>query len=407
MSHTISSPGTGLRPVELVVLQGTSLCNLNCKYCDLSSESRRTKSFMGPALIDRFFKELFQSGRVAPEVTILWHSGEPLTLPCSYYEDAIARIVTLKDMFASEGISLKFGIQTNGVLIDDNWCSFFTCHANELEVGISCDGPEDLHDLFRVNWNGRSTHSQTLRGMDLLQRNGIKYKLIAVITRQTLCQPERFFRFFFERREQLSGFHFNVLADGKSPHPDLTYSADDRAAYYSFYRRLLALSRAAYDHNRPFNILNFTQTTNRILAPKDTPESSFFEQSTAPLKSLNLDAFGNVTTFYAGLSIDALRGLYGDGMGLSLGNIFETSFEDMIGSEKLQRMIQDFALSKRACEMSCEYFSVCPGGFDLLKRQSSGSFDSCETTECLIHVKTLVDALLDDIEDHVKQASES
>jgi uncharacterized protein len=407
MSHTLSPPGTRLSPVELVVLQGTSFCNLNCKYCDLSSESRRTKSLMGSALIDRFFRELFQSGRVAPEVTILWHSGEPLTLPSSYYEDAIARIVTLKDMFASEGISLRFGIQTNGVLIDDNWCRFFARHANELEVGVSCDGPEDLHDLFRVNWNDRSTHSQTLRGMDLLHRNGIKYKLIAVITRQTLRQPEQFYRFFFERREQLSGFHFNVLADGKSPHPDLAYSADDRTAYYSFYRRLLALSHAVHDHNQPFNILNFTQATARILASKDTPGPSFFEQSTAPLKALNVDARGNVTTFYAGLSTDTLRDLYGDGVGLSLGNIFETSFEDMIGSEKLRRMIQDFALSKRACEMSCEYFSVCPGGFDLLKRQSLGSFDSCETTECLIHVKTLVDALLDDIEDHVKQTSQS
>jgi len=407
MSNTISHPITALSPVELVVLQGTSFCNLNCKYCDLSVEGRQTKSSMGTAVIDRFFMELFQSGRAAPEVTILWHSGEPLTLPPSYYEDAIARILSLKDAVTSEGISLRFGIQTNGVLIDDNWCRFFARHANELDVGISCDGPDDLHDLFRVNWNGRTTHLQTLRGMDLLHRNGIKYKLIAVITRQTLRQPEQFFKFFFERREQLTGFHFNVLADGNSAYPDLAYSADARAAYYSFYRRLLSLSRVAYDHNQPFNILNFTQATARILTSRDTSGPSFFEQATAPLKSLNVDARGNITTFYAGLAIDTLRDLYGDGMGLSLGNIFETSFEDMIASEKLQRMIQDFALSKRACEMSCEYFSVCPGGFDLLKKQFLGSFDSCETTECLIHVKTLVDALLDDIEDHVKQPSQA
>src|ERR1019366_3792235 len=107
MNKTLSPPDTGLSPVELVVLQGTSFCNLNCKYCDLSVEGRRTKSSMGPALIDRFFTELFQSGRVAPEVTILWHSGEPLTLPPSYYDDAIARILSLKGALASDGVSLR------------------------------------------------------------------------------------------------------------------------------------------------------------------------------------------------------------------------------------------------------------------------------------------------------------
>jgi uncharacterized protein len=333
-------------------------------------------------------------------VTVLWHSGEPLTLPPSYYDDAIARILRLKAALASNEISLRFGIQTNGVLIDDDWCRFFARHASRLDVGVSCDGPADLHDMFRVNWNGRTTHMQTLRGMDLLHSNDIKYKLIAVVNRQTLREPERFYKFFFERREQLSGFHFNVLADGNSPHPDLAYAADDRTAYYSFYRRLLALSRASHE---PFEILNFTQGTARILASKDPRARSFFEQATTPLKSLSVDARGNITTFYAGLSPDTLRDLYGDGMGLSLGNIFETPLEEMAGSEKLQRMMHDFARSKRACETSCEYFSVCPGGFDLLKKQSLGSFDSSETVECLIHVKTLVNALLDDIQDHVRQ----
>jgi uncharacterized protein len=398
----VSPSSLALNPIELVVLQGTSFCNLNCQYCDLSAESRRTKSVMAPSLVDRLFSELFQSGRVAPELTVLWHSGEPLTLPPSYYEDAMARIINLNDTLSAERTSIRFSIQTNGVLIDERWCRFLARHSHELEIGISCDGPENLHDLFRVNWIGRSTHSQTLRGMDLLFQNGIKYKIIAVVTRETLRQPEHFFNFFFERRGQLSGFHFNVLADGKSPLPSLGYSPKDRALYSSFYRRLLALSRAKHDRNEPFDILNFTHAAARILAPKNTSEPSFFENATAPLKSVSVDTCGNVTTFYAGLSIDTLRDEYGDGVGLSLGNILDISFEEMIGSKKLQHMIDDFSLSRRACERSCEYFSVCPGGFDLLKKQSLGSFDSCETTECLIHVKTLVDVLLDDIDDHVR-----
>ena len=79
--------------------------------------------------------------------------------------------------------------------------------------------------------------------MDLLHRNGIKYKIIAVVTRKTLSRPEAFYKFFFDRREQLSGFHFNILAEGNSSDPALAYSAADRSAYYSFYRRILELNR--------------------------------------------------------------------------------------------------------------------------------------------------------------------
>ncbi|MBC7947117.1 MAG: hypothetical protein H7Y42_04500 [Chitinophagaceae bacterium] len=370
----------------------------------MSPESRRIKSSMSADIIDRFFTDLFQCGLAAREVTVLWHSGEPLVLPPSYYDDAIARILRLKDAFASHDISIKFGIQTNGVLINDAWCNFFVRHASHLEVGVSCDGPDDLHDMFRVNWNGRSTHAQTIRGMDPLNSNGIKYKLIAVVNRQTLREPERFYRFFFERREQLSGFHFNILADSNSSHPDLSYSKDDRTMYYSFYSRLLEICRTSIE---PFEILNFTQGAARILAPKKEPGHSFFEQATAPFGALNVDTSGNITTFYAGLSVDTLRDLYGDGLGLSLGNIFDIPLTEMTKSKKLKRMMKDFDLSKRACQKSCEYFSVCPGGFDILKKQALGSFESSETVECVIHVKALVDALLDDIQNHVTRTSGS
>lgn len=358
---------------------------------------------MAPTLIQRFFEELFGSGRCAPEVTVLWHSGEPLTLPPSYYDQAIELILRLQETLAPSGVSLRFGIQTNGVLIDETWCQFFKRHASRLDVGVSCDGPSALHDAFRLNWNGKSTHLQTLRGMNLLAANGIKYKLIAVVSSQTLRQPDLFYQFFEERREQLSGFHFNVLASGNSPNPDLAYSADHRSAYYSFYRRMLALNRASRIEGHEFEILNFTLGTDRIVSSKSTDVPSFFEQAAMPLRSLSLDTRGNITTFYAGLSVDVLRDLYGDGMGLALGNIFEMSIEDMAQSPKLNLILQDFATSKQACKRSCEYFSVCPGGFDVLKKQSFGTFDCSETVECLIHVKTLVDALLDDIEDYVVQ----
>ena len=406
MSQPAATP-KALRQIELVVLQGTSFCNMNCTYCDLSVQSRRARPVMEPALLERLFTELFTSGHVAPEVTVVWHSGEPLTLPPSYYDDAIDLITGLRDRLVGNAVSLRFDFQTNGVLIDEGWCEFFLRRQPLVAVGVSCDGPPELHDVHRLAWNGSATASRTLRGMDLLQQRGVRYNVIAVVTRATLAQPDRFFEFFHGRREFLTGFHFNILANAGSDNPDLAYTPQDRAAYYSFFRRLLRLTQDAADAGTEFKIRNFSQALARLVASQDKSAPRHVEEASAPLRSVSVDAAGNVTTFYAGLSIDTLPGLYGDDKGLSLGNIRDMSFAEMIGSDKLRRIMQDFDRSTRFCEATCEYFPVCTGGFEITKRSTLGTFDAGETTECMIHVKTMVDALIDDIDEHLDRQATS
>lgn len=86
---------------------------------------------------------------------------------------------------------------------------------------------------------------------------------------------------------------------------------------------------------------------------------------------------------------------------MSLGNIFEMSLDEMAASPKLKLMRRDFDASRATCRAGCEYFDVCTGGFEITKRQVLGTFSAMETTECLIHVKAMVDAVLDDIDDHL------
>lgn len=381
-----------LSPIELVVLQGTSFCNINCSYCDLSPESRRVNAPMGLDLIEALFSELFQGTRLASSCTVVWHSGEPLTLPPAYYDEAISLILELQRRYQADAVSLRIAIQTNGVLINEDWCRFFERHRDRLDLGVSCDGPADMHDAYRIGWNGRGSHARTVRGMDMLRQHGIPYKLIAVVTPRALAEPEAFYEFFFRRREELSGFHFNLVAESTATQPELRYSADDRDAYYAFYRRLLELNRTSAARGTPFDILNFTLAADQVLA------AGALADSTAPLKALNMDAQGNITTFHAGLSRDVLPDLYGDGQGFALGNIRQMPLEAMAHSEKLKLMTGDFLSSRRACQSSCEYFEMCPGGYEIIKKKAFGTFEASETVECLIHVKTLFDAFLDDLD---------
>jgi len=362
---------------------------------------------MEPRVIARFFSELFSSPYVAPSIRIVWHSGEPLTQPVAYYEEAIQIILSLRDRFAAGRVAVRFGLQTNGVLIDEEWCRFFVRHQEHFDLGVSCDGPPEFHDLYRVNWLTRPTHRAVELSMQMLKQFGVRYKIIAVVTDKALGEPERFYNYFYEQRKHLAGFHFNILAQSTSTDAALAYTEENRAVYYNFYRRMLELNRETLRRGEVFEIQNLSQIVARVLEPKDTTKSTAFNETSAPLKSMNVDARGHVTTFYAGLSADVLPNEYCDGNGLSLGNILEMPLEEMVQSRKLRRMCEDFLVSEHACRRSCEYFAVCPGGFDLLKRERFGSFDATETAECLIHIKTFTDALLDDVSEQVYANSSS
>lgn len=398
------SPET-LNPIKLVILQGTPLCNLNCTYCDLSPTSRRTAARMGVEVIERLFRELFASPYLAAQVTIVWHSGEPLTLSVRYYETAIETILRVRREAGRTDVDLRFDFQTNGVLIDQGWCDFFKRQGSRLNLGVSCDGPAHLHNAYRINWSGRATHAKTLAGMDLLQKNSIKYNIIAVISRETLRWPDAFYQFFHARRDYLTGFHFNVLAQADGPEPDLSYTHSDRQIYNRFFRRLLTLSREADAAGEPFPIRNFSQGLARIVASQASNAPSYLEEAGKPLSALNVDARGYVTTFYAGLGPEVARDLYNDDQGLSLGNIMETPLQDMVASEKLSLIVEDFGRCTASCRRDCDYASVCTGGFELTQRLAFGRYVGGETPECVIAIKALTDALLEDIGDHLDRVS--
>lgn len=388
-----------MRKTELIVLQGTSFCNLNCSYCDLSVESRKRRDVMAPDLLERIFHELFSGDRLADEAKVIWHSGEPLTLPPAYYDDAIARIEALKSRFARPGLALRYDIQTNGVLIDDAWCDLFTRHRHHLGIGISCDGPAFLHDAYRRNWGGAASHAKTVRGMDRLAAAGLRYKVIAVVTEKTLQNPGAFLDFFHRRRDQLSGFHFNILASAEGQSEELSYSRQDRARYQEFYRQLLDALAAKAD--AAFDVQNFSNGFGRILHGGRPDRAPVIAETSAPFKALNFDADGHVTTFHAGLDVATLADEYGDGKGLALGNIRDMSLDEMAATPKFARMAGDFERSVAHCLANCDYAGVCSGGFEITKRLTHGDFAAPETPECVVHVMALTDALLDDLDRHV------
>jgi len=138
-------------PIEMVVLQGTSYCNLNCSYCYLSEESRRRSKTMSPDTIRAAFRSIFESSLVGDRLRVSWHSGEPFVLKPDYYREAIDIILDECARSGKHAPLVDFDYQTNGTLINEAWIRFLKDHEDKVTLGISCAGPAFLHDRHRRN----------------------------------------------------------------------------------------------------------------------------------------------------------------------------------------------------------------------------------------------------------------
>jgi uncharacterized protein len=167
---------------------------------------------MTDELLDEFTRQYLEA-QTQPEVLFTWHGGEPLLRPITFYEKALK----IQQRYA-HGRTIDNCLQTNGTLITKEWCQFF--HDNNFLIGISIDGPQDLHDAYRIGHNHQqSSWQQVMRAIELLNQYGVMWNAMATVNHLTADEPQRFYRFFREIGCQFLQFtpvverHQGVVAD--------------------------------------------------------------------------------------------------------------------------------------------------------------------------------------------------
>src|SRR5262249_20888822 len=158
----------------LLVLQPTPFCNINCSYCYLPD--RQSTRRMSAETLDRIFGWVFTSGLARAPFTLLWHAGEPLVLPVSFYETA-AELLSRPNC---DGIPGLHPFQPNAPVMAADWSPFL--RRPTPPPGVSVDGPDFLHDRYRRTRQGRGTLDRVLRGIHLLHEHGIPFEVITVLT---------------------------------------------------------------------------------------------------------------------------------------------------------------------------------------------------------------------------------
>ncbi len=170
------------------------ICNLDCKYCFyLEKEALFPKGEnfrMADDVLESYICQYIASQRV-PEVSFAWQGGEPTLLGVEYFE----KVVALQRKHAN-GKVITNAIQTNGTKLDDRWGEFLA--RNGFLVGISIDGPADLHDYYRVDKGGRPTFEAVERGLGVLKKHGVEFNTLTVVNRRNAREPRRVYRFLKE-----------------------------------------------------------------------------------------------------------------------------------------------------------------------------------------------------------------
>lgn len=372
-----NAPQTGL-----VILQPTPFCNIDCSYCYLPNRTRNDR--MSNATLERIADWLAESPYCAKKFTVVWHAGEPLTVPIQFYMDADR---VFKDRFPANQIDQS--VQTNGTLLNDEWCQFFS--ANRWSVGVSLDGPKWLHNRYRVERSGAGSFDKTMRGVELLQRHNVDFGILSVLTDDALSCATELWDFFMAHGLRHLAFNLDEMEGARISSTHKT-AVGARARYSEFIDAIYGLWMA-HPEKESIYIREIHDLVNLMKYGTDAPHSS----ENSPASILTIDHRGNYSTF----SPELLASTDANGDDFLFGNVFTDQLATLWTQSKFQRVHAEIQAGVQACKDSCEYFELCGGGAPSNKLSENGTFASTETVHCAARVKAVSDVILRRIEEEL------
>ncbi len=168
-----------------------AICNLRCAYCYYLPKEElylQGSFWMSDELLEEFTRQYLAAQRVA-EVTFHWQGGEPTLMGLDFFRRAVA----LQERHRGPGQRVGNSLQTNGTLLDDAWCRFL--HEQRFLVGLSLDGPRELHDRYRMDKGGLPTFEQVMAAARLLRRHGVEFNILATVHAGNAGYPLEVYRF--------------------------------------------------------------------------------------------------------------------------------------------------------------------------------------------------------------------
>lgn len=353
-----------------VVLQPTSLCNLDCKYCYLPERTKNRR--MLPEVTVEVARMLEGLPATNKPISVLWHCGEPLATGYNHFSRLIEPFAELE-----KAGRIKHIIQTNATLINERWCEFFLAHG--FDVGVSLDGPEWANHN-RVNWNGQASLPKILQGLEALRQAGIPLNGCAVVGQEALGRAAEFYQFFVDLG--FKGLSINI--EERTGVNTERNQIDDSPIVQQFWTELLATWKA----NPVLTVrefYSFFEWWNASEEKQPSKRTDEFRTNLFPTVGWNGDV-----VFLSPELQDTPTERY---QSFVVGNLCTEPFLNIIGRAKKARYVLDFMAGQDECKNSCIYYSFCGGGYASPKFFELGTTAGTETAYCRTGRQRLFDAV--------------
>lgn len=330
-----------MRTSQFLIKPVSESCNIDCKYCfykDIANRRDiRNYGYMSYGTIEAIVKRAYNE--TEREVSFAFQGGEPLLRGIDFFQ----YFFELIDKYNTNNIRTNISLQTNGMLVTDEWAKLFKKH--NVLVGVSLDGPEAIHDRYRLTYKHKPTHQAVMRGIEHLRKEGVNFNILSVLTKHVARNIRLVYQFFkeqqFDHIQFIEALDRNFSQKGKE---NYSLSNDD---YYYFLSTCFQLWFNDLINGEYVSIRQFDVMVHKLLGNEHL--LACFHQGLCTNQQV-IEANGDVfpCDFYV---TEENR----------LGNIHDHTLSEMNRTKLLERFIKRSTPIPDDCK-SCPYFRMCRNG---------------------------------------------
>ena len=338
-------------PLSIMVKPASSACNLRCEYCFYTAVAKKREVFdKGMLSLETSEKMISSAFECSKDfVGFVFQGGEPLIRGIDFYRE----FVSLVKKYNTSTAEVSFAVQTNGTLLNDEWCEFF--RENNFLVGVSLDGNEE-QNKYRVYPDGSASFGDIMGGIELLKKHNVQFNVLSVLTKNLANTFRDSYKFF--KSMGLSYLQYiPCLRDFDSDDDVYVMNNEDYLNYLNSAFRMYYNARL---RGTPFSIRQFDNYV--LLAHGSCPEQCGMKGGCSEQFVVEGDGSVYPCDFYCNDE-------------QCLGNINDTSFAQMRKSKKALDFISS-SFEKKDQSNECKYYYLCCGGGC---KRNNASFNYCET----------------------------
>ncbi|MFV0399273.1 MAG: anaerobic sulfatase maturase [Oscillospiraceae bacterium] len=329
-----------MRALSMLIKPASANCNMRCRYCfytDISDVREvKTHGIMKPETLEIIVRKALEEA--TEFCSFAFQGGEPTLAGLDFFRE----LLQLEKKYNKKNVKIAHALQTNGMLIDEEWAAFLA--ENGFLTGLSIDGGRETHDLLRPDPAGDGTWSRCIKAAKTLTAAGAEFNILTVVTKQLAAHPDKTYRFYKQH-----GFRFIQLIpclDGLEEERGAHRHSLDPETYGSFLCRFFDLWYADFIKGDYYSVRSFDNYIRMLMG--QPPENCAMAGSCNAYALIEADGSVYPCDFYA--TDDCL-----------LGSIADHSFGELLGGEQASAFVAPSKIVDDACK-SCRYYAICRGG---------------------------------------------